>query len=66
MAENGENGELPKGFSIFSIEKVSILSHFIPFYAIEKLKNLEFQENLFLTKFQSQRTNVFTYYDFTS
>ena len=34
-------------FSIFSIEKVSILCHFMPFYAIEKLKNLEFQENLF-------------------
>ena len=38
---NGINGELLKGFSIFSIEKVSILCHFMP------LKNLEFQENLF-------------------
>ena len=31
---NGENGELLTGFSIFSIEKVSILCHFMPFYAI--------------------------------
>ena len=65
---NGENGELLMGFSIFSIEIVSILCHFMPFYAIENLKNLEFRKKLFLTNFQSQfqRTKVFTYYDFTS
>ena len=38
------------GFSIFSIEKVSILCHFMPFYAIENLKNLEFREKLFKKK----------------
>ena len=56
------------GFSIFSIEIVSILCHFMPFYAIENLENLEFRKKLFLTNFQSQfqRTKVFTYYDFTS
>ena len=65
---NGENGELLMGFSIFSIEIVSILCHFMPFYAIENLKNLEFRKKLFLANFQSQfqRTKVFTYYDFTS
>ena len=44
---NGENGELLMGFSIFSIEIVSILCHFIPFYAIENLKNLEFRKKYF-------------------
>ena len=37
------------GFSIFSIEIVSILCHFMPFYAIENLKNLEFRKKLFLS-----------------
>ena len=32
--EKMENYSTLKGFSIFSIEKVSILSHFIPFYPI--------------------------------
>ena len=52
---NGENGELLMGFSIFSIEIVSILCHFMPFYAIENLKNLEFRKKLFLTNFKELR-----------
>ena len=38
-------------FSIFSIEIVSILCHFMPFYAIENLKNLEFRKKIIFDKF---------------
>ena len=52
---HGINGELLKGFFHF-LHRKSL--HFMPFYAIEKLKNLEFQENLFkfscfLSRFRS-------------